>query len=195
VVSLSTGNERTGEYLKSALGGIEMGGTAIDVCQAESGVRDDVEVARPFATARVLVTGQETGGQLAMIETRLEKGASQPMHVHQDEDVIVYVLAGEVAFYLDGDRHTCREGGCLVLPIGREHSFIVESVEARLLVILMPGGLERLYDELRGPDSSTVAGVERLVTAAARHGVSITGPAPCCRADQNGNSILDLPIP
>ena len=59
----------------------------------------------------------------------------------------------------------------------------VESDEARLLIFLLPAGLEGCYRELGQlagePDGGPGKGsdrVERLVATAARYGVEITGP-------------------
>jgi hypothetical protein len=62
-----------------------------------------------------------------------------------------------------------------VLPRGIEHYYVVESDPARLLVVVTPAGLERCLEEVRSTGRMTV---ERLITIAARYGVTITGPAP-----------------
>jgi hypothetical protein len=74
-------------------------------------------------------------------------------------------------------------GSCLRLPRGGEHTCRVETEEARLLVFLLPAGLDGGYRELGqltvDPDGAPGQGsdrVERLVATAARYGVEITGP-------------------
>lgn len=126
----------------------------------------------------VLITGAETSGRLGLIEVAARRGTEPPRHVHHWEDEIVYLLEGALVFSLDGEEIRCAEGNCLVLPAGREHTYRVESEEVRLLVMVVPAGLERLYQELGQLSAGGGPIVEQLIAAAARYGVEITGPPP-----------------
>ena len=135
------------------------------------------------AMVSVLLAGEETAGRLAVIETRERRGATPPRHIHTREDEVVYVLEGRVRVYMDGRWLDCPAGSCVFLPRDREHTFTVASEEARLLVLLVPAGLEGYYRELGrpaeqgdGPSEDRRLDVERLVTITARYGVAITGP-------------------
>ena len=88
---------------------------------------------RPGNLVRVLVAGGDTGGRLALVETRAVRGCEPPRHIHRREDEIVYVLAGVVTFWVGGARHHTAAGACLVLPRDIEHGYAVESGEATLL--------------------------------------------------------------
>jgi quercetin dioxygenase-like cupin family protein len=127
---------------------------------------DDVAV-------RVLVTGEETYGRLAIIEQHVWREAPSPRHLHANEDEIVYVLAGHLTFNLCGVPLDAPAGSCVVLPRNVEHSYRVVSEEARLLVIVTPAGLEGYFREVGAPGPIDI---ERLVTTAACYGVTITGP-------------------
>ncbi len=127
----------------------------------------------------LLVTGEDTLGHLAIIETTERKGCDHPYQVHTRADQIVYVLEGELVFYLDDERLRCGRGACVLLPRGCEHTVTVESEEARLLIILVPAGLEGFYMEIAQiAEADGRLDGERLVTVAARFGVQITGPGP-----------------
>lgn len=125
---------------------------------------------------RLVVTAEETQGRFAVIETRERRGQEPPLHAHGREDELVHVLEGEVTFHKDGQRLACPTGTSVLLPAGSEHTYRVESEVARLLVVLVPPGLEGLYRELRGDGEPPDA--ERLITVSARYGVEITGPGP-----------------
>ncbi len=127
----------------------------------------------------LLVTAKETQGRFALVETTVSRGEQPPMHSHTREDELVYVLQGEVTFFLGGKRLEREAGECVLLPRGCEHTYCSESEEARLLVLLMPAGLEGYYRELDGHTGDEQY-IERLVTVAARYGVEITGPGPRC---------------
>ena len=85
-----------------------------------------------------------------------------------------------MTFDRGGERLDGPAGTWLFLPRGSEHTFSVESSEARLLVVLAPAGLESSLRESDQPDTQIAEQqkIERLVATAARYGVAITGPGP-----------------
>lgn len=130
--------------------------------------------------ATLLVTGEETDGQFALVEVVERESAAHPLHVHSREDELVYVLKGHVRFYLDGVWIERGAGEGMLLPKGREHTYEAVSEGARLLVLLVPAGLDGYYRELsqRADGPCVYQDAERLVVVAARYGVDITGPPP-----------------
>ena len=147
---------------------------------------------------RVPVAGEATGGRFALVETRARRGEGPPRHVHTREDEVVYVLEGRLTVYAGEEPLDAPAGSCVLLPRGGEHTYRVESEEARLLVLLLPAGLEGCYRELGqlmvGPDGGPGAGsdrVERLVATAARYGVEITGPGESCRPHHRESGRVD----
>ena len=128
---------------------------------------------------RPLLTGEDTGGRFALLETVEQRGGEPPCHIHTREDQAVYVLEGLVRYYADGAWRDCPAGTCVLVPRGTEHTFAARGEQARLLVLLVPAGLEGYYRELAERDSTAPAGIpdfERLVTVAARYGVAIAVP-------------------
>ncbi len=74
--------------------------------------------------------------------------------------------------------HThCPAGAAVVLPRGKEHSFVVLSETARVLTVMAPAGFEAWYGEA-GPAVPWSGELEQVVAAAARYGCEITGPHP-----------------
>ncbi len=126
----------------------------------------------------VLVAGEHTAGQFAIVEARVRPGSEPPRHMHSREDEFICVLEGRVTFDRDGERLDGPSGTWLYLPRGCEHTFAVESVEARLLVMFSPAGLEGCLRESGQPGDPVAEDevIERLVATAARYGVAITGP-------------------
>ena len=129
--------------------------------------------------ARVLIGGADTGGRFAVIETSERQGTVPLCRVHTWEDQAVYVLEGVVSFCVDGAWSRCPGGTCVLLPRGCEHTYSVESQEARLLTLAVPSGFEGFYREMDERDGSSQAvtrDFEWLVTVAARYGVEIALP-------------------
>jgi quercetin dioxygenase-like cupin family protein len=124
---------------------------------------------------RTLVAGSATGNHLTLLEIYGSAGGGIVRHVHEHEDEVVYVLEGELTFHIGDAVQRTRAGSCLVLPRRIEHSYVVESHLARLLVMVTPAGLETFLEDVTRTDRMDV---ERLITVAARYGITITGPVP-----------------
>jgi quercetin dioxygenase-like cupin family protein len=128
--------------------------------------------------ARILVDGSDTGGRLAIVEIREARGEGSLCHRHLEEDVVIYVLEGDVTFDLVDRRIAGNDGTCMHLPAGTEHGYVVTSNEVRLLLVITPAGPEGLYREVSGIHKSDCVDLEHLVSLAARYGIEITGPVP-----------------
>ena len=125
-----------------------------------------------------MLIARDSGGRVAILQRVERRGAELPLHLHNREEEIVYVLEGALTYYVEAETHHASAGTCVFLPRGIEHTFVVESDEARLLVMVVPAGLEGFYGELEGSAIGAASDLEWLVTVAARYGVEITGPPP-----------------
>jgi quercetin dioxygenase-like cupin family protein len=132
----------------------------------------------------ILVGGAQAEGRFVLLQTSEARGREPPRHIHQYEDEVIIVLEGELEITI-GDTHIdAGQGACLLLPRGVEHSFVLRSEEAKLLVLL-PARLEGYFRELSRPaahspgppDGDSELQVERLIATAARYGLEIVGPA------------------
>ena len=106
-----------------------------------------------FHGARVVIkaSGQDTLGQLGVMEFSYPPALSVHPHVHDGEDEMFYVLEGEISGFC-GDDHWTAGPGCFVfVPRDRLHGFTVASSgQARGLVITGPSQLDRQI-AARGP--------------------------------------------
>ncbi len=127
------------------------------------------------SSIRTLVAGSATNNNLALLEIDATAGRGIARHVHEHEDEVVYVLEGDLTFHIGDVVQRAQAGSCLVLPRGVEHSYVVGSRPVRLLVAVTPAGLEGILEDLRRIDREDA---ERLITVAARYGITITGPSP-----------------
>lgn len=98
-----------------------------------------------------LATAAETGGQFSLIEANLRQGAEPPAHTHSYEDESFQLLEGEMTFTADGQIHELKAGEFLHLPKGSHHTFKVISPTAKVLIHLVPAGLEAMFIELSKP--------------------------------------------
>lgn len=103
---------------------------------------------------RFLVDGSETGGRLAIVEHRLPPYAlAAPMHFHTLEDEFSWVIEGEVGVSLGGQVLVARPGQLVIKPRGEWHTFWnAGATPARILELITPGGLERLFKAMGGAE-------------------------------------------
>lgn len=131
-----------------------------------------------------LVTGENTDGRYASWEAIVLPGGGPPPHLHRREEEGFYVLEGEVAFYVEGQRQVAGPGTLLNLPVGVVHAFKNETDRpAKMLIWVAPAGLERMFQEVgivldrsALPQPTTQADIERLLAVAPRYGIEIMLP-------------------
>ena len=120
----------------------------------------------------VKLTGEETEGRFTLIENENPPGAGPPLHVHRNEDEAFYVLQGRVEFEVDGDEVVGEPGATVFLPRGSTHTWRVVGEEpARMLIMLMPAGLESYFRELSALATDGPPEMEKVLEVSARHGI------------------------
>lgn len=109
------------------------------------------------------VRGEQTGGSLAIVEHPVAPGVLVDPHVHRHEDELSYVLEGSIWARV-GDREVEATPGAYVWkPRGVLHTFWNPGPEpARIIEVISPAGLERLFEEVaelmeRAPATSEAA--------------------------------------
>ena len=133
----------------------------------------------------IVVTGEETGGALAMMDFHVPVNHGPPPHVHSREDETFYVLAGEFEFTVGGQTQCLVTGQSLVAPRHVPHAFRnVGASAGRMIVVVTPAGLEKFFAEVGVPLPSadspplepTAADLARLMEAAPRYGLTLLPP-------------------
>ncbi len=93
--------------------------------------------------------GEQTGGQVAIVEHPFPPGALVPPHVHTREDEFSIVTAGTIGFRSGSDEVVLEAGGYISKPRGELHTmWNAGPVEARMIEIITPAGFERFFLEL-----------------------------------------------
>src|SRR5581483_8765471 len=133
----------------------------------------------------VKVSGAETGGALAQVETDDPRGTAPPLHVHHGEEETFYVLDGELTVVVDGERLELSTGDFAVVPRGVPHAYLVRSERARMLVTFSPAGFEEVLGDLgvavegdEPPADAVQPSPEQAVAAFAAYGCELVGPPP-----------------
>ena len=75
--------------------------------------------------AVIKASGEDTFGQLGVIESVYPAGLSVHEHVHAGEDEMFYLLGGEMEVFCGEDRWTVGAGSFVFVPRDRPHGFTV----------------------------------------------------------------------
>ena len=91
----------------------------------------------------VVATAEQTAGAYTLMDVRVDGGMAFDPHVVRQEDLLLYVLAGDLVVVLDGTRHAVTAGDHLALP-RRVPRAVHVPARAHVLCLARPGGAERL---------------------------------------------------
>ena len=153
-------------------------------------------VAEPYVTHRgepwwygeslfeFLVPSDATGGLIAVFRSTMPEGFSPPRHIHNHEDEVFVVEAGDVDFDIDGRELRAGPGTSVFMPRRVPHTFRVQSPTARILGIMTPGHFEGLFRELGVPTERRTLpepgevpfDIARVMAEQRRRGTEVVGP-------------------
>jgi mannose-6-phosphate isomerase-like protein (cupin superfamily) len=135
---------------------------------------DDGDILGPpdGAQDRFMVEAQDSGGGFALVEHRMAaRVLAGPLHLHTREDEYSYVLEGRVGARLGDDEVVAGPGELIFKPRGQWHTFWnAGDAPARILEIIAPAGLERLFREF---GDAGLPEPEELAAMAARYGAEV----------------------
>lgn len=79
------------------------------------------------------------GSGSAFVEYTTHQGEDPPLHTHQTEDEMFYVLEGELTFQCGEESFEVKTGGFIFLPHGVKHGYTIQSEgPVRLIVVTSP---------------------------------------------------------
>jgi len=135
----------------------------------------------------VKVGGLQSRGKLTVIDFVNPPGFAPPLHRHEHEEEVFYVLEGTATFLCDGREIAAMPGDLVHLPAGLPHTFIADdAAPLRVLQITTPAGFEDFAREAGEPAGSlglptvppTPEQIGALMGIAPRYDMEILGPPP-----------------
>jgi quercetin dioxygenase-like cupin family protein len=129
-------------------------------------------------------TAEETDGAFILLEDRMMRGKTTPLHTHPNLDETIIVLEGEILVYAEGREHRLGPRGVAVALRGVPHAFMVTSESALILTLQTPGSGEAFYRDASEPATAETdperTDFDRVRAAAERHPdiMQILGPPP-----------------
>ena len=151
-----------------------------------AGEGDHFHFLNHLATVKVGAGDSATG--MSAVEFTAPRGFGPPLHLHREEDEIMYVLDGRIRLDL-GDEAVIAETGTVVsLPHGVPHVFQVESETARFLTVTSgraaAPSFDRFVQALGAPTELATMPVPveidpgHVAQVCAEHGIEVLGPPP-----------------
>ena len=139
----------------------------------------------PIDEIRFLMTSEQTGGAFFMAEVTIPPACGNPPHIHTFEDETFYLQQGTLTVQVGGNTVTAAAGDAVFLPKGVAHCFQNNgSVDVKAVVVAVPGGLEKFFEEAFYPATEypaappmTEAFLGRVVAAASKSGLKFLPPA------------------
>lgn len=137
------------------------------------------------ALVRVRAGGDSTGGRLAVLEHRGERGYGTPVHRHDVAEETFFVLDGELRVEVDGQSYAAGAGAVAFLPRKLPHALVVTSPQAWYLSLHTPAGFDRFAlavgtpaTSIENPPDEPPPDPAALAALAASHDIEILGPPP-----------------
>lgn len=126
-----------------------------------------------FGEVEVVVkaSADSTGGAFTILEEN--EPVDTPLHVHENEDELFYVLEGEHVFQVGDRQFQAGPGELVFAPRGVPHAQRrVASRTGRILVLASPAGLEGFFRELAEADRAGAIGPDAYARASNTYGIT-----------------------
>jgi len=133
------------------------------------------------------VDGERSGGALTCMEFIGPKDFGPPLHSHDIEDELFYVVEGRLWFSCGGIETEQGPGAVVWLPKGLPHQFQILSDTARVLQLTTPAQFEELVRTLGEPAQTPTLPVPtevdgaRVAQVCADFQIQVLGPPPAPR--------------
>jgi mannose-6-phosphate isomerase-like protein (cupin superfamily) len=103
----------------------------------------------------LLFSSGETRDNFSLFEARMQPGSEPPLHLHEERDVVFYVLEGEMDVYCGTEVSTAKTSDVVFLPHLLPHTYQVKSSTVRFLALMAPAKrIEGYFEGLSEPVSN-----------------------------------------
>lgn len=124
-------------------------------------------------TIRIKVDPKTGSPEMAAGTQRLEPGAGIPVHLHEQEDEMLFVHEGSGIAVMGNSRKVVKRGDTIFIPHGTWHGIETQQLDIELLWVVTPAGLERFFRELGSVADTTRVGLSptQVEEIGRKHGV------------------------
>lgn len=148
----------------------------------------NIELAWEWPDIRRMLERGDSATGMSAVEFTAPRGFGPPLHLHREEDEIMYVIDGQIRLDVGSDTVFADTGTVVSLLHGVPHVFQVESDTARFLTVTAgrssTPGFDRFVAALGAPTdiAALPTPVEidagHVAAVCAEHGIEVLGPPP-----------------
>ena len=118
------------------------------------------------------VLSEDTEGVYSVIITETPAQGGPPLHVHQHEDELFYILKGNYTFTCGDKEYDAPQGSFIKLPKGIPHKFTNnDTITGITMNTITPGGFEHFFDEVAKKSKIQKLNKKEIATIAKSYGV------------------------
>ncbi|MBL7833081.1 MAG: cupin domain-containing protein [Cyclobacteriaceae bacterium] len=88
----------------------------------------------------IKVSGKDTAGNLTVFEYSGNVKGGPPLHIHENQDEIFFILSGEYTFKVGEELHHLTAGDTIFLPRKVPHCFAQTTDKGKMLFMFQPSG-------------------------------------------------------
>lgn len=130
----------------------------------------------------ILAVKDDTGGTYSLIEAKVFPNGGPVSHIQTREHEGFYIIEGTITFNVEGKEIIAKSGTFVNVPPNVRHSFKNNSsTNAKMLIVLAPGGMENLFieagkkvsDTTTKPPPMTEGDMKNFVRLLSKYGVSL----------------------
>lgn len=123
---------------------------------------------------KCLVSGEDTGGSIAIFEEIVPPGSGPPRHTHRTQLEAFHILEGTLRFEIDGKIIEAGPGAAAVVPAGVVHAFKnIGASPARIHFELIPAGKSKEFFSRLVEEGDQIVDPEAFF---AEYDMDISGP-------------------
>jgi quercetin dioxygenase-like cupin family protein len=97
---------------------------------------------------RILVSGEDTGGDCTVAFISKVANQGPPLHVHYEEDELFEVKSGSFTFYIGDQVKEAKEGDFIFAPRGIPHRYVAGPTESSFVLTASPAGFDKFVKRL-----------------------------------------------
>jgi quercetin dioxygenase-like cupin family protein len=129
-------------------------------------------------TLRILLSGAQTDGSIAVFEDTVQPGIGPGRHIHLGQDETFHFLDGQFDVEIDGLLHHMAPGDTAFVPRGTVHAFknVGETVGTVRYVFSPALQMEQLFRALVTAQDAGVLSEQEMELIAPKFGQTFVGP-------------------
>lgn len=123
-----------------------------------------------------MATAQQTGGAITMFSNLVSPGEGPPLHTHDRESEMWYIVDGSFRFRLGDEVRSVSTGGFVFVPPETPHCFQnAGDAPGNILVMFTPAGMEGFFDDFANVDPDDVS-PDTFARLGVPNGMTVVGP-------------------